>query len=415
MLNHTETDIQILSVSRLNQLAKDMLKNQFGTVWIEGEVSNFAAPQSGHWYFSLKDEKSQIRCALFNAKSRHWDFCMKDGLHVLARASVSLYEPRGDYQLIVESLEERGEGKLQRAFEQLKKKLQALGWFADSHKKTFPKFPKQIGIITSSTGAAIRDILIVLNRRFPAIPVLIYPCLVQGPQAAPNIAAAIEKANQRKECDVLIVARGGGSLEDLWAFNEEIVASAIYQSQLPIMSAIGHEIDFTIADFVSDLRAPTPSVAAELMVPHQADLLSQLNQYQKRLQRGIQQFLTQKRQALAWQGKQLQQHHPLQSLQEKMQTLDLYRTQLSYQMNQRLTQEKNQLSLYAQAINQCNPLTLLARGYQLTYQNQTQRLMQRAQQLKTDDAITIQFADGKVEACVTRVSLEAIDEKNKSI
>src|SRR3990167_11367189 len=260
-----EAQTEVYTVSRLNNEVKFILEDRFPWVWVEGEISNFAAPHSGHWYFSLKDNTAQVRCAMFRGQQRKLIFTPKDGMHVLINARVSLYENRGEFQLIAESMEERGEGKLRRAFEMLKKKLETAGLFDPLHKKKLPSFPKQIGIITSETGAAIADILTILKRRFPSIPIIVYPTLVQGTLAAPSIVKALKTANRRNECDVIILARGGGSLEDLWAFNEEIVAYAIFESDIPIISGVGHEIDFTIADFVADVRAPTPSAAAEMI------------------------------------------------------------------------------------------------------------------------------------------------------
>src|SRR3990167_3374727 len=263
---------EIYTVSELNADARALLEGTFDRLWIEGEISNFVAPGSGHWYFSLKDANAQVRCALFKGSQRKINFTPKNGMHVLLRAGVSLYEARGEFQLIADFMEERGEGKLRRAFEILKKKLETAGWFSEEHKKEITEYPQCIGVVTSPTGAAIRDILHVLKRRYPCVPVIIYPTLEQGETAAPAIAKAIHLANQRKECDVLIVARGGGSLEDLWPFNEEVTAKAIYESKLPIISGVGHEIDFTIADFVADVRAPTPSAAAEIAVPDRTEI-----------------------------------------------------------------------------------------------------------------------------------------------
>ena len=262
---------QVISVSDLNRTTRQLLEEAYGSIWIQGELSNVAKPRSGHVYFSLKDEFSQVRCALFKNKSGlTFDPC--DGLQVVAKATVSLYEPRGDYQLIISQLILGGEGALQRAFELLKNKLDKAGLFDLKNKKPIPKFPQKIAVITSPTSAAIRDILTVLNRRYPIAEVCIYPTLVQGADAARNIIQALELANKHFYCDVIILARGGGSLEDLWPFNEEGVAKAIAQSVIPIISGIGHEPDVTIADFVADLRAATPTAAAEHAVPNIVDI-----------------------------------------------------------------------------------------------------------------------------------------------
>ena len=273
----------VFSVSRLNEAARHVLETELGNVWVEGEVSNLARPASGHVYFSLKDAGAQVRCAMFRTRNRAVGFEARDGMKVVAYGRVSLYTPRGDYQLIVEALEAAGEGLLRLRFEQLKSKLFAEGLFDAALKRPLPRWPRAIGVVTSASGAAVRDIITVLRRRCPALPVIVYPTAVQGEGAAAEIAAAIATANRRAECDVLIVGRGGGSLEDLWSFNEEIVARAIHQSTIPVVSAVGHEIDFTIADMVADLRAATPSAAAELVSPDMLDIESRLAQSRQRL------------------------------------------------------------------------------------------------------------------------------------
>ena len=269
----------IFTVTQLNYSVRHLLEVELGQVWLTGEISNFSQPVSGHWYLTLKDENAQVRCAMFKMKNLRVNFRPQNGMQVLVRASVSLYEPRGDYQLIIESMQMAGDGLLQQQFEGLKMKLAAQGLFAQEHKKPIPKFVKRVGIITSPSGAALQDILHILNRRDPSLQVVIYPTLVQGKEATQDIIDTIRLANQRKECDVLIVGRGGGSLEDLWCFNEEMVAYAIYQSELPIISAVGHETDVTIADFVADLRTPTPSAAAELVSRDQQEIVRQLQHH----------------------------------------------------------------------------------------------------------------------------------------
>lgn len=269
----------IFTVTQLNYSVRHLLEVELGQVWLTGEISNFSQPVSGHWYLTLKDENAQVRCAMFKMKNLRVNFRPQNGMQVLVRANVSLYEPRGDYQLIIESMQMAGDGLLQQQFEELKMKLAAQGFFAQEHKKPIPKFVKQVGIITSPSGAALQDILHILNRRDPSLQIVIYPTLVQGKEATQDIIDTIQLANQRKECDVLIVGRGGGSLEDLWCFNEEAVAYAIYQSELPIISAVGHETDVTIADFVADLRAPTPSAAAELVSRDQQEMVRQLQHH----------------------------------------------------------------------------------------------------------------------------------------
>ncbi|MEW6381713.1 MAG: exodeoxyribonuclease VII large subunit [bacterium] len=277
--------VKIYSISQITSLIRDNLETEFQNVWIEGEISNLKAPFSGHIYFILKDATSQIRAVAFRYQSRSFAVRPQDGMKVLVRGRITVYEARGEYQIVVEQMEVRGAGALQAAFEQLKARLQAEGLFAAEAKKPIPLYPQTIGLVTSPTGAAIRDILQVIHRRFATVSIIINPVRVQGEEAAGEIARAIREFNQWPDIDVLIVGRGGGSLEDLWAFNEEIVARAIYESRIPIISAVGHEIDFTIADFVADLRAPTPSAAAELVVRNKQDLVEKIVVRQQKMYR----------------------------------------------------------------------------------------------------------------------------------
>lgn len=430
----------IFTVSAFNREVKMLLEGNFPYVWIEGEISNFASPQSGHWYFSLKDHAAQVRCAMFKGSLRKLDFIAKDGMHVLIKAKASLYENRGDYQLIAESMEERGEGKLKRAFEELKKKLELEGLFDNQYKKPLPIFPKTIGIITSTTGAAIRDILNVLKRRFSLSSVIIYPTLVQGKEAHPQIVNAIEIANQRNECEVLILARGGGSLEDLWPFNEESVARAIFKSTLPIISGVGHEIDFTIADFVADKRAPTPSAAAELSVPDTQELLNAIRKQQQILGKFIKECLQKKIQEADWLEKRLQHLHPKKQLMEKYEKLQIHKSNLLRIQNQIFSRLKTvlkqaQLSLikvspvnqvylskqilqkeeekinvimnnkiYALNLNLAelaskmdtlSPLATLKRGYGIALDNQ-HRVIKSIENVKIDDTITVKLDQGSL-------------------
>jgi exodeoxyribonuclease VII large subunit len=293
-------DRDVYSVSRLNREVRVLLERGFGSLWLEAEISNFARPSSGHWYFSLKDAAAQVRCAMFRQRNMLCAFTARDGQKVLVRARIGLYEPRGEYQLIVDHMEDAGLGALKRQFEELSAKLAAEGLFAAERKRTLPGIPKRIGIITSPTGAAVRDILHVLARRFPAVAILVYPVPVQGAQAAAEIVAALQAAGRRNECDVLILARGGGSLEDLWAFNDERLARAIVASPIPVITGIGHEIDFTIADFAADVRAPTPSAAAELVVPDAEEWLNTFVRLGVRLQRCMGRRLEESRERLRW-------------------------------------------------------------------------------------------------------------------
>ncbi|HEX7416512.1 MAG TPA: exodeoxyribonuclease VII large subunit [Steroidobacteraceae bacterium] len=315
-------DREIYSVARLNREVRLLLERGLSVIWVEAEISNLAQPSSGHWYFSLKDRDAQVRCAMFRQRNSGVRFRPRDGQLVLARGRVGLYEPRGEYQLIVEHLEEAGVGALQREFERLKQKLAAEGLFDAARKRPLPLVPRRIGVITSSSGAAVRDILHVLRRRFPPAEVIIYPTAVQGAAAVPEIIAALERAAQRAECDVLILARGGGSLEDLWAFNDERVARAIVAAPIPVVTGIGHEVDFTIADFVADLRAPTPSGAAELVVPDRGAWLESLGQLAQRFAAAMRRKLGDERQRLATLRSRLRIMHPGVRLAQHAQRLD---------------------------------------------------------------------------------------------
>jgi exodeoxyribonuclease VII large subunit len=342
MASRFPTDIaerDIYTPTRLNREARTILERGLPTLWLQGELSNFSRPSSGHWYFSLKDAGAQLRCAMFRQRNLMTKFGPKDGAHVLVRGRVSLYEPRGDYQFIVEHMEEAGEGALRQQFELLKAKLAAAGLFALERKRKLPTLPRRIGVITSPTGAAIRDILNILRRRFPAAPVLIYPVPVQGAHAAEQIAAAIALASARQECDVLIIARGGGSLEDLWSFNEEIVARAIYECRVPTITGIGHEVDFTIADLVADVRAPTPSGAAELVVPEAQQWLRAITLTQQRIVKALRRTLQAQLDRAQWLQRRLIQLHPGMQLRQQTQRVD----ELEQRMRRALQQQVVQL------------------------------------------------------------------------
>jgi exodeoxyribonuclease VII large subunit len=333
----------IYTVSQLNSEVKYLLEHSFATLCLLGEVSNLVQAQSGHRYFSLKDGNAQVRCAFFRNTARKLDIPLENGQQILVHANISLYEARGEFQLIVNQIEAVGDGALQLAFEQLKRQLAGEGLFAAEHKRPLPRFPQTIGVITSASGAAIRDVLKVLKRRCPSINVIIYPTLVQGAQAARQIAAQIDIANQRQECELLLLTRGGGSLEDLWAFNEEVVARAVFNSQLPIISGIGHEIDFTIADFVADQRAATPSAAAEQISPDSAEWQKQFSASLQRLSWLVKHQLQSKKQSLI--NLQQRLRHPQQQLDEQQKKLKERSQQL-------ITAIERQLSLKQQRDNQ---------------------------------------------------------------
>src|SRR5210317_372961 len=294
-----------ISVSQLNRKARTLLEQGIARLWVEGEISNMSRPASGHIYFSLKDEAAQVSAAWFRQRQHGPAIGFRNGDKVLAYGRVSIYEARGNYQLIIEQMEPAGEGVLKQRFDALKKKLLAEGLFAEERKRELPALPSRIGVITSPSGAAIRDIVSVLGRRFPAVPVIIYPAAVQGEAAPGELMAALDTAIRRDECDVLIIGRGGGSLEDLWAFNDEALARAIADCPIPIVSAVGHEVDFTISDFVADVRAPTPSGAAEIVVPSQRDWLHRISALALRIGRIGERKLDDRAQALDWLGRRL--------------------------------------------------------------------------------------------------------------
>ncbi|MCG8036844.1 MAG: exodeoxyribonuclease VII large subunit [Candidatus Thiodiazotropha taylori] len=334
---------EIFSVSRLVRETRAILEASFPLLWVSGEISNLAQPASGHIYFSLKDEAAQVRCAMFRMKRQRLRFRPENGQQVLIRAKVSLYEARGEFQLIAEHMEPAGEGALRFAFEQLKQKLAAEGLFDTEQKKPIPVPPKQLGLITSPSGAAVRDLLSVLKRRFPALPVIIYPVQVQGEDAARQIVQMLKLAERRQECDLLILSRGGGSLEDLQAFNEEQVARAIHQLSIPVVTGIGHEIDFTIADFVADRRAATPSAAAELVTPDQLEWQQRLQAVTRRLKQNQQQRLQQLQQHFSALLKRLQIQHPKRRLQQQAQRLDELSDRLSRQFHFNLLQKHQRI------------------------------------------------------------------------
>jgi len=435
---------EVLSVSQLNREVRTLLEGSFPLMWIEGEMSNFACPSSGHWYFTLKDQQAQVRCAMFRNRSQLCRFKPVNGLQVLIRAKVGLYEGRGEFQLIAEHMEEAGDGALRREFDELKAKLDKEGLFDPDIKLKIPALPKTIGVITSPTGAAVHDVLSVLQRRFPSIPVIIYPVPVQGDTAAKKIATTIELVVNRNECDVLLLTRGGGSLEDLWAFNEEVLARAIYKCPIPIVSAVGHEIDFTIADFVADYRAPTPSAAAEYISPHQEEVNNSLNNKINQLKHLIRQKQNEAQQALAQASARLQQYHPgfrLKQTEQKLDNLEMrYRAACKNKIEKTAAKNKNltarllqqspaykinnytdrqqqlfhllqktikqkikhahlSLSSITRELDAISPLSTLDRGYSILRTND-QSVIKSKQQVKIGDSIHAQLADGELKCRV---------------
>ena len=434
----------VYTVSRLNREIRTVLEQGFASLILTGEISNFITPASGHWYFSLKDEKAQIKAAMWRGNNRSQSYRPENGAQVTVRARVSLYEPRGDYQLIVEHMEPAGEGQLKQEFDALKMRLAAEGLFSSAYKKPLPQNINRVGVITSATGAAIKDILTVLKRRAPQLEVIIYPAMVQGKEAHVHLINQIQLANARNEVDVLIVGRGGGSLEDLWCFNHEQLARAIYQSELPIASAVGHEIDTTISDYVADVRAATPSAAAELVSPNTQELHSKVIELINRLNNAFKHDMADKR-ALATQLQhRLNLCHPRNQLNQKAQRLDeltialqqgmrnrLYQqertlnnltprlmrqspdkklsqashqlmqiqTRLEQAMQHKLQHAQNSLALQASRLDSVSPLNVLARGYSITKTPQG-KVVKSVDHIKTGDVLITELADGAIKSTV---------------
>jgi exodeoxyribonuclease VII large subunit len=374
-LSGSGTTRNIFTVSKLNGLARSVLEKEIGQIWLSAEISNFVAASSGHWYFTLKDSRAQVKAAMFKGANRRVQQKPKEGDKVLVRANLSLYEARGDYQLIVEHLEPEGEGQLKQQFELLKVKLAGEGLFAQQYKQVLPEIILRVGIITSATGAALHDILSVMKRRNPAIQAIIYPSQVQGDTASTQICSAIEVANNRKEVDVLLVGRGGGSLEDLWCFNQEDVARAIFASRLPIISAVGHEIDVSIADFVADMRAPTPSAAAELVSREQSELFNNIEYLQEKLHKLIATSLKEASYQQQVMVQKLQQQHPRNQLQQQFQNVDRLHTILSNRFERQLYLVKNTSEKLINRLHMLSPKHLL-----LEQQQKAQTLQDRLQQ-----------------------------------
>lgn len=434
----------VISVRDLTRHIKTTLEGDLNlqNVWVRGEISNFTHHSSGHMYFTLKDAQSRVKSIMFSSSNQKMSFLPKEGMMVLARGSISIYERDGQYQFYIQQMQPDGIGSLYLAFEQLKKKLEAEGLFAANRKRPIPRYPRTIGVITSPTGAAVRDVMTTLKRRFPSVPVLIYPVLVQGKQAAPSIVRAIEAFNRHGEADVLIVGRGGGSLEELWAFNEEAVARSIVASQIPVISAVGHETDFTISDFVADLRAATPTAAAELAVPHYLEMKQQLSQFDHRMQRGLFKLLEQSRTRLERMLKSQGLANPRKQLQQPAERLDRLTEQLMYRIRSRLANDqhrlmklerglgtynpkqqivfarkrqdaasrqlaqamrmlarmkRNRFSSQIRHLDALSPLKIMQRGYSLVYDEKEKRLVKSIQQVQPGDLIKVRLTDGQLD------------------
>jgi exodeoxyribonuclease VII large subunit len=384
---------KFLTVSELNELIKGTLETRLNGLWVQGEISNFRVPPSGHCYFTLKDDKSQISAVMFRRQGAGLRFMLENGLAVLCFGRVSLYSVRGDLQLYIEEMEPQGQGALLLGFEQLKKKLAAEGLFAEERKRALPFLPDSIGIVTSDNGAALHDMLRIIGDRYSDRRVVVRPVKVQGDGAARAIAMAIADLNRFGEVDVIIVGRGGGSLEDLWAFNEEVVARAIYASDIPVVSAVGHEIDFTIADFVADRRAPTPTAAAEMVVPRKADLLEQVNLLDYQLLRNIQTKLAMSKESYRAWVKRLA--DPGRRLRENQQRLDDLSMDLLRRFQERLRQSKDQLAEVAGRLGALSPLAVLDRGYSITHKLPEETIVKNAEALEIGDRVRVTFAQGK--------------------
>jgi len=363
----------VYSVSQLNIEIRQLLEQGFGQISLVGEISNFAAPGSGHWYFTLKDERAQVRCAMFRNANQRAKVRPQNGMQVLVRAKVTVYEPRGDYQLIIEQVEDAGQGLLQQRYEQLKEKLAAEGLFAQERKRLLPEHIRKVGVLTSPTGAAIKDILAVMKRRDPAVDVVIYPSAVQGEAAVPQLQAMLRTAFERNEVDVLIVSRGGGSLEDLWCFNDENFARLLSTAPMPVISAVGHEIDFTIADFVADVRAPTPSAAGELVTRDQQQQRQKAHALQQRLSLAQQRLVQRLKQRWQFLQTRLQQQHPQRQLQQQSQLADELQARAYRALQNRLAHRQQQVSYLHGRLQAVHPQKELQRLQELL-RNQQQRL-----------------------------------------
>lgn len=441
----------IFTVSQLNREVRLMLEQQFGFVWLEAEISNLSRPASGHWYLSLKDSNAQIRCAMFRGRNRLLKFDPQNGDQVLVRGALGLYEARGEFQLVLDRMEPVGEGLLQRQFEQIKRKLLADGLFDEHNKQPLPTYPKTIGIITSATGAAVRDVLHVLERRYPAASVIVYPTAVQAEQSVAQIAAALDTADKRGECDVLLLVRGGGSLEDLWSFNEEQVARAIHRCHLPIVSGVGHETDTTIADMVADVRAPTPSAAAEIATPDSREELLYIQSLRSSITSASLGILASGNRDLNRLHQRLLTQHPRKQLQQKSQRIDeleqrvinanrrqlkqyasnldlleknLFSVSPAHSINlfreklvrherdlgrlqqDRIHQEKNRLKMAMRALNSVSPLATLDRGYAVVRTNEL-KTVGSIHGVKSGDKITATVRDGDI-TCLVEDTVERI-------
>ncbi|MEK7846054.1 MAG: exodeoxyribonuclease VII large subunit [Nitrospinota bacterium] len=387
---------EIYTVSELTRAVKFILEENFHDIWVEGEISNFKVSNSGHAYFTLKDEESQLRVVLFRLNKRLLKFEPDDGLHVIVRGRISVYEARGEYQLIADYMEPKGIGALQLAFEQLKEKLFKEGLFDEAHKKPIPDFPNKIAIVTSPTGAAIRDILRIIGRRFPNIHIIIYPVMVQGEGAAEKIAMAITELNGLSDIDVMIVGRGGGSIEDLWAFNEEVVARAIYNSHIPVISAVGHEIDYTISDFVADLRAPTPSAAAELVVRDRREVIQNITSLEKRLINAVQNKVYILKGNLTGLQERRVLKSPFDKIYELQQRVDEMELRIKKTINHRIEMLDKELSGITGRLDALSPLAVMKRGYSICRRLPDMKIIKDISEVEKGGEVNVKLHKGEL-------------------
>jgi len=451
IINYMDSNISqehIYTVSELNDEVSGLLSSNFGIIWIEGEISNYMKSAAGHAYFSLKDSNSSVRCAMFRIQNQSIGFAMEDGQHILAKAKVGLYQARGEYQLVIEYAEQAGEGLLRQKFELLKNKLESEGLFDSVHKQSLPYIPNKIGVISSPKGAAIQDIFNTIKRRFNLVELLVYPTMVQGKEASYQICQAIASANQDNQCSVIILARGGGSLEDLWCFNDEEVARSIFNSKIPIVTGIGHETDVTIADMIADVRAPTPTAAAEIVLPDKLEIQKTLSSLSKQITQSFSIALTNLRHALTKSHLKLEENHPRRKLQQHQQRLDFilerikatpktYADNLRLRLNDdhnslslvnpnfsintmqqdlRLKQnnlpslmknllkaKENRFSIVLAKLESSSPLTALSRGYAYITDKDTGKNIRSIDSLKKGSILSTRIKDGLFESSVTRI------------
>jgi exodeoxyribonuclease VII large subunit len=391
-----ENNEKIYSVSEITKEIKDLLESSFPFIWVEGEISNFKKHTSGHMYFTLKDEEAQIRCVMWRFINQKLNFMPEDGMKVLVQAELTVYERSGNYQLKVIRMTPSGIGELQMAFEQLKRKLAAEGLFDPVHKKSLPVYPDRIGVVTSPTGAAIRDIVSIIQRRFPQVQIILLPVRVQGEGAAEEIARAIDLFNEYGNVDVIIVGRGGGSLEDLWAFNEEVVARAIFRSKIPVISAVGHEIDFSISDFVADLRAATPSAAAELVVKERREIMQNVHNYYLRLLKAISRVLEFHRERLNNLQKSYGFRKPEDFILQLGQRIDELEERLYLQMRHLFLEKQNEVESFRNRLNALSPLNVLERGYAIVFKKE--KVVKNTAELNKGESVIVRLYKGSFDA-----------------